>query len=245
MITITDIDGNDITQTSPPPLTLTTNGAFAACRLRLMVLETEALPARAIQGTVGWGDGHPDDTITGNGTVAVNLTRSLAPGSYVVNVYATDRQLPTPSEASAALTVNVLLNPQIAQPTNIVYGPVLPRDQGFPGPKDWIFNTGHDVGVLESSLKMLLSTARGERTMEPDYGTSLRQMLFDPLTDALKSAVTEEVTSAVARWEPRVQLQFLELAQDLTDGRKVILRLAFSSRLSAKPINLDLQFQYD
>jgi len=245
MITITDTDGNDIVAAPPPPLTLLAQGSLTACRLRFVVTETAVLPVGAIDTTVAWGDGQPDDAVSGTDSVLIDLTRSLAVGTYTVGVYVADRQLPLPSTASVNLTVKVLANPQIAKPDDIVYGPVLPRDAGYPGPQDWLFNTGHDVGVLESSLKMLLTTARGERLMEPEYGTNLRRMLFDPLNDALRSAVREEIARTVAQWEPRVEILFLEVAEEVSDTRKVSLQVGFRSLLNTKNINLSLQFRYD
>lgn len=244
MILITDTAGNDIVSTPPPALTLLTSGVTAACRIRYRVVELSALPQRAISSRVHWGDGAPDSIVTGTGTLDVDVVRALPVGAYTVNVYAADMALPVPAEASVNMTVNVLPNPQIATPENVVFGPVLPRDAGYPGPKDWLFNTGHDIGVLESSLKMLLTTAKGERVMEPEYGTLLRQMLFDPITDSLKSAVREEIVRTVALWEPRVDLSQIDIVVDAADPRQVTVNLGFVSKINNQSVDVTLQFKY-
>lgn len=245
MVTITDTAGNDLVAAPPASLTLLTSGLTASCRLRYVVTETEALPAKTLTTTVHWGDGNPDTTLTGTGTLSVDVVRALPVGVYTINVFASDLALPDPSTAAVNLTVNVVPNPQIAAPENVVFGPVVPRDAGFPGPTDWLFNTGHDIGVLESALKVLLTTRRGERLMEPDYGTLLYQLLFNPVTDNLKAAVVEEVTTVVARWEPRVELRDLAIFSEPSDGRQVVLQLDFVSKITNQSINLTLQYAND
>ncbi len=47
--------------------------------------------------------------------------------------------------------------------------------------------TVSDEESIRTSLTILLSTAVGERLMEPKYGCNLQEMLFEPLTTTMKT----------------------------------------------------------
>jgi phage baseplate assembly protein W len=72
--------------------------------------------------------------------------------------------------------------------------------------------TGADK--LRANIVHILLCMAGERAMRRDYGSGLRQLLHDPNNEPLKAIVQHEVLKAIARWEPRVRIQQLDLTQD-------------------------------
>jgi uncharacterized protein len=62
------------------------------------------------------------------------------------------------------------------------------------------------VAELEGALRMVLSTAPGERLMRPDFGCAAWDHLFDPLNGTTIGLVEQAVADAVRRWEPRVEV---------------------------------------
>ncbi|WP_028694338.1 GPW/gp25 family protein [Pseudomonas cremoricolorata] len=60
---------------------------------------------------------------------------------------------------------------------------------------------------LRQSIEDILTTPLGSRRMRPDYGCNLRRYVDLPVNDGWKSAVQAEVARALARWEPRLQLE--------------------------------------
>lgn len=242
MVTILDNQQTDLVRNPPAPATLLAAEGTARLRLALNVVETdERLPVQALSARLDWNDGGPVSSFAGAGSLAILDQRDLRVGTYVIRLQAHNHALPRPAEAVLNLALEVRAPDPQATPRAALIGPVLPRDQGFPGPQDWLFHSRTDLGVLESSLKMLLTTAKGERLMEPGYGTNLRRILFDANIQAVESVLQEEIDEAVARWEPRVELTQLSL-QRHTDTRSATVNLSFTSKLNGRGLELVLPF---
>lgn len=77
---------------------------------------------------------------------------------------------------------------------------------------------------LRQSIEDILTTPLGSRRMRPDYGCNLRRYVDLPVNDGWKSAVQAEVARALARWEPRLQLERVTVVS-VIDGQ-IGMRLA-------------------
>ena len=71
---------------------------------------------------------------------------------------------------------------------------------------------------IRESLNILLSTERGERVMRPDYGTNVRDLLFEPLDVSTATLVGEEIKKAILLNEPRVFVDSVEAVQEELNG---------------------------
>ncbi len=67
---------------------------------------------------------------------------------------------------------------------------------------------------FKENIIHIILTGLGERVMRRKYGGGLRQLVHDPNNEALKAIVQHQIASAIGRWEPRVQLQSVTVAQD-------------------------------
>lgn len=97
-----------------------------------------------------------------------------------------------------------------------------------------------DVPDVEQSLVLLLSTRPGERVMRPDYGCALEDMMFEPLDEGLIAFIKELITNAVLFYEPRVDLQEVDIATDynmLMEGR-VLIKLSAIVRKTNGRLNM-------
>ena len=82
-------------------------------------------------------------------------------------------------------------------------------------------NMLEDEADIKSSLEILLSTRLGERVMVPDYGCNLDELLFKPLTLTLKTFVIDLIKTAILYYEPRIDLNKIEI--DPTDELEGVL----------------------
>lgn len=64
---------------------------------------------------------------------------------------------------------------------------------------------------IASSLEILLSTAQGERIMQPYYGCNLDELLFEELDTCMKTLMADKVESAILYYEPRIVLEKVRL----------------------------------
>jgi phage baseplate assembly protein W len=96
-----------------------------------------------------------------------------------------------------------------------------PMDRPFLG-RGWLFPpsfkpTPAGVEMVEeekdiaSSLEVLLSTARGERVMLPQYGCNLEELVFESLDTRMKTLMADKVESAILYHEPRIELESVRL----------------------------------
>ncbi len=80
---------------------------------------------------------------------------------------------------------------------------------------------------IRESLRILLSTKPGERTMRPDYGCGIRNLVFDVINESVLTEIRDYVERAVLFFEPRITL----------DNVAIDTRRAFDGRL-------DIELEY-
>jgi phage baseplate assembly protein W len=71
---------------------------------------------------------------------------------------------------------------------------------------------------IKESLTILLSTTSGERVMRPDYGTTVHDLMFEPLDVSTATLVGKEVKEAILIHEPRVFVDKVDAVQESLNG---------------------------
>lgn len=61
------------------------------------------------------------------------------------------------------------------------------------------------------NLKNLLLTRIGERYMEPNFGTNLLYIVFEPNVSELKQQIDEILSSAISTWLPYITIEDLQI----------------------------------
>jgi phage baseplate assembly protein W len=84
----------------------------------------------------------------------------------------------------------------------------------------------------KSNIKSLLLTKKGERVMQPNFGSGLQELLFDFNDDLLSSKIEETITTALANWLPYVVVQQINVNQsnDNKDRNTVGITISFNIR---------------
>lgn len=59
---------------------------------------------------------------------------------------------------------------------------------------------------IEAAIRMILTTAPGERVMRPDFGCAMWEQVFAPINPNTLGLIEQSVREALARWEPRITL---------------------------------------
>ena len=93
---------------------------------------------------------------------------------------------------------------------------------------------------LDAAITMIIATAPGERVMRPDFGCTIWELLFDPIDAGTIGLMEHAVREAVARWEPRVDLESV-VGVPVEDG-VVELTLAYRIRATNDYRNLVYPF---
>ena len=96
--------------------------------------------------------------------------------------------------------------------------------------------------AIRRSILMLLSTVPGERLMRPEYGCDLFRLAFAPNDDTTAGMAMHYVRSAVARFEPRVEVDGVDAAPDPDQPEVLRIDLRYRIRQSGVADRLDYAF---
>ncbi|WP_406253882.1 GPW/gp25 family protein [Streptomyces chartreusis] len=67
---------------------------------------------------------------------------------------------------------------------------------------------------IRQAVVIVLGTRPGERIMRPEFGCELHSLAFAPNTPATANLARHYVSSALARWEPRIEVTEIAVAND-------------------------------
>jgi phage baseplate assembly protein W len=103
------------------------------------------------------------------------------------------------------------------------------QGMGFPprvGPDGRIaWSSGEDN--IRESIRIILMTEPGERLRLPQFGAGLGRFLFEPNTVATHALIAERIRDALARFEPRVRVQAVDVTADRDDPHAAIATLTY------------------
>jgi phage baseplate assembly protein W len=97
------------------------------------------------------------------------------------------------------------------------------------------------VEKVRQSIMAILETEPGERIMRPTFGCGLRRYLMKPNTTATRALIQHDVELALATWEPRIQVQAVDVAPG-EDPSLVLIEIHYVHRHDAQSGNLVYPF---
>lgn len=83
---------------------------------------------------------------------------------------------------------------------------------------------------VEQAIFHILSTAKGERVMVPDFGCGMHDLVFSPNTTTQAGAVGAEVRAALVRWEPRIDVLAVGVTVGGDQGEVLEIRIDYRIR---------------
>ena len=84
--------------------------------------------------------------------------------------------------------------------------------------------TVKDNAAIAQSIATLLQTSKGERLFQPELGSDLREMLFEPLDFGTAALIKSKISDCIIRYEPRVTVKdILCFPDEENDGYAVEL----------------------
>ena len=97
----------------------------------------------------------------------------------------------------------------------------------------------YDIALIKQDLLNHLHIRQGEKLENPEFGTIIWDLLFDPLTDETRDLIAKNVTT-IANSDPRVQVDSLIVSQ-YESGIQIECQLTYV------PYNVSegLQFRFD
>jgi len=93
-----------------------------------------------------------------------------------------------------------------------------------------------DVDLVKQDLINHFSIRKGEKVMQPNFGSIIWSLLFEPMTEHLQQAIVDDVKTIVG-YDPRIGLQNITItAQDY--GIQIELDLLFIPKNQSATLSL-------
>lgn len=80
--------------------------------------------------------------------------------------------------------------------------------------------------LIRAAIQRILLTNTGERVMQPEFGTKLRAMLFEPLDNQLLLDIKEILGIKLEKHEPRIRLLDVDFEPDY-DNHTITISLSY------------------
>ncbi|MFD9702949.1 GPW/gp25 family protein [Lentzea sp. NPDC059081] len=100
--------------------------------------------------------------------------------------------------------------------------------------------TGHQE--LVQAMQLILSTYPGERPMRPDFGCPLRDFVFGSVNVDLAGSLAEVVRESLRRWEPRVDVERVDVRPDPGNHALVHIDIEYTPKHTNDHRNLVFPF---
>ena len=96
--------------------------------------------------------------------------------------------------------------------------------------------------LVEQSIRLILSTTRGERIMRPDFGCSIHEVVFEPNSKETASQITFYVKDALDKYEPRIEVQEVTVEANQTQRNYLDIHIAYTIKTTNSSRNLVYPF---
>jgi phage baseplate assembly protein W len=95
---------------------------------------------------------------------------------------------------------------------------------------------------VQEAIWVILSTARGERQMRPDFGCGIQDYVFAPNNTSTRSNIAQQVRQALTHWEPRIDVQNVRVESSPDEENKLLIRIDYRIRSGNTSHNLVYPF---
>jgi len=94
---------------------------------------------------------------------------------------------------------------------------------------------------IKSNLINLLLTNKGERVMNPEYGTGILNSLFDPLNESTYNNIREKISMSVGTFMSKeISVKNIEFSPN-EDGNTLYLTISYTINLSGQQDEITIQ----
>ena len=96
--------------------------------------------------------------------------------------------------------------------------------------------------AVRQSIWAILSTARGERLMRPEFGCRIHDHIFAPNTAGTVGQIISDVRAALIEWEPRIDILDIDLLPQFTHPNLLQISINYQVRTTTNEFNLVYPF---
>ena len=98
---------------------------------------------------------------------------------------------------------------------------------------------------IRQSIWIILGTAKGERTMRPDFGCGLHDLVFAVNDETTASRAAGSVKEALLLWEPRIDVIKVQAGPHPEGSHALLIEISYCVRVTNNVFNLVYPFYLD
>ncbi len=95
---------------------------------------------------------------------------------------------------------------------------------------------------IKEAIWIILSTAKGERIMRPDFGCGIHDFVFASINIATLTLIENSVRESLTMWEPRIELMDVKISSDEINNGKLMISIDYKVRTTNNRFNLVYPF---
>ena len=84
------------------------------------------------------------------------------------------------------------------------------------GADGWFASTSTTIEAVKTNIRLLLTTEKGERLMQPSLGLGFRRFLFEQFNEDTEFELSNEILDTMQMWLPFVEVR--DLTVSMGDG---------------------------
>lgn len=130
--------------------------------------------------------------------------------------------------------------PTVTKPKNTVYSDFLNDLTPHPIVKDIVKYTNENA--VSKAIRNLLLTDRGERLYQPDIGSDIRKLLFEPMNGAISELISTYVNNTINTYEPRAKVLDVKAVPDY-DNNLYTVFITYMIINKQEPITLNISLR--
>ena len=95
---------------------------------------------------------------------------------------------------------------------------------------------------IEESIRTILSTAKGERRMRPNFGCDIHRLIFAPNNATTWGLASHYVEEALGWWEPRIEVLEIDSHPDPLDTSRLLIGIKYMIKATNDPRSIVYPF---
>jgi phage baseplate assembly protein W len=95
---------------------------------------------------------------------------------------------------------------------------------------------------IRESIRIILSTSKGERAMRPDFGCGIHDFVFASMNTTTIGLIESSVREALTRWEPRIELLNVKVSTEEAELGRLLVGIDYRVRATNNEFNLVYPF---
>ena len=99
----------------------------------------------------------------------------------------------------------------------------------------------HDNDISES-IRIILSTSKGERRMRPNFGCDIQKLVFAPNNATTWGLAARYVEEALGWWEPRIEVTEIDPHPDPEDRSRLLIDIKYRIKATNDARNIVYPF---